>query len=122
MTVALSKMVLARRLASCSGCSSHDSDTDSNPETVTLQLHRRLVGQLANHQPDSRFGWAWLTPTASTRHVLIVATVSTASGNHAWYDSPDGANGIFVLVTDGTDDGRGSPGTEADLGRLKRPE
>ena len=24
--------------------------------------------------------------------------------------------------TDGTDDGRGSPGTEADLGRLKRPE
>ena len=129
MTVALWKMVTG-----CAGCpnshigdpaaagiSSQDSDTDSNPETVTLQFTGGSSGNWNINQTVDLEGV--VDADGQHEHVLIVATVSTASGNHAWYDSPDGAhNGIFVTVTDGTDDGRGSPGTEADLGRLKRPE
>ena len=128
VTVALWKMVTG-----CAGCpnshvgdptaagiSSQDSDTDSNPETVTLKFTGGSSGNWNINQTVDLEGV--VDADGQHEHVLIVATVSTASGNHAWYDSPDGANGIFVTVTDGTDDGRGSPGTEADLGRLKRPE
>ncbi len=128
VTVRLWKMITG-----CAGCpNSHvgdpgavlidnpSRDIDSSPETVTVTFGggtngnwNQAVRVRVRGVPDA---------DGQHEHVLIVATVSTASGNHAWYDSPDGANGIFVTVTDGTDDGRGSPGTEADLGRLKRPE
>ena len=128
VTVRLSKMITG-----CAGCpNSHvgdpgavlidnpSRDIDSNPETVTVTFGggtngnwNQAVRVRVRGVPDA---------DGQHEHVLIVATVSTASGNHPWYNSRDGANGIFVTVTDGTDDGRGSPGTEADLGRLKRPE
>ncbi len=128
VTVRLSKMITG-----CAGCpNSHvgdpgavlidnpSRDIDSSPETVTVTFGggtngnwNQAVRVRVRGVPDA---------DGQHEHVLIVATVSTASGNHPWYNATDGSNGIFITVIDGTDDGRGSPGTEADLGRLKRPE
>ena len=69
-----------------------------------------------------------MTRTSGTSTSLIVARVSTTSGNHPWYDSPDGFSSLFVTVTEVGDDGtgggvggQGSPATEGGSGGAPQP-
>ena len=127
---------LSKVATGCTGCpNSHigdptkinlvsDSDQDSVPWTVTLTF-------------DSANSWAVnqrvaIEPVGDAdlrhEHVLIVARVSTTSGNHPWYDSPDGFSSLFVTVTEVGDDGagggvggQGSSATEGGSGGAPQP-
>ncbi len=135
----------------CSDCGDHslpdreaisidavDDDTDSNPETVTLQFTGGSSGNWNTGKELSIFGV--VDADGSHDHAMIWATVSTtATAATDWYNQTDGAAGLYVTVTETGDDGThssgvsgtslddgvtgtGLPNTESDQGSLKRPD